>query len=172
MNHDDNDDFEEYEGPSKSQIKRECHALQDVGEELIKLKPSELDELDLPEILYNAIQEAHRIHHRSALKRHRQYIGKLMRELDGEHIAQQLHKLQHKHDLNNALFKRLENWREQILEQGESAISDFIDQYPRTDRQHLRQLYRNALKEKELNKPPAAARSLFKYLREIAENAE
>lgn len=169
-----NDDVEEfeYDGPSKSQIKRECQALQDVGEELITLKPNELDELELPEILYNAIKEAHRIHQRGALKRHRQYIGKLMRELDGEHIAQQLHKLKHKHDLNNALFKRLENWREQILEQGETAINDFIEAYPDADRQHLRQLYRNALKEQEQNKPPAAARNLFKYLREVAENAE
>lgn len=169
-----NDDVEEfeYDGPSKSQIKRECEALQDVGEELITLKPSELNELDLPEVLYNAIKEAHRIRQRGALKRHRQYIGKLMRDLDGENIAQQLNKLKHKHDLNNALFKRLENWREQILEQGETAINDFIGTYPDADRQHLRQLYRNALKEKEQNKPPIAARNLFKYLREIAENAE
>ena len=155
---------------SKTQMKQECDALQKLGEELIELKVEELNKFSLPDILHNAILEAHKIQARGGLKRQRQYIGKLMREVDAEAIRQQLHQIRHKDDLNNARFKRLEHWRDRIIEEGDKAINDLVEEYPAADRQYLRQLYRNSQKEKQLNKPPASFRLIFKYLRELAEN--
>jgi ribosome-associated protein len=68
--------------PSKSARKREAHALQKLGEELVKMRQADLDRLPLPENLREAIDEARRLTNRGALSRQRQYIGKLMRETD------------------------------------------------------------------------------------------
>ena len=68
--------------PSKSARKREAHALQKLGEELVKMRQADLDRLPLPENLREAIDEARRLTNRGALSRQRQYIGKLMREAD------------------------------------------------------------------------------------------
>jgi ribosome-associated protein len=72
--------------PSKSARKREAHALQKLGEALVKMRQPDLDRLPLPENLREAIDEARRLTHRGALSRQRQYIGKLMREVDVEPI--------------------------------------------------------------------------------------
>lgn len=164
----DFDDDEEF--ISKTQRKRECDALQKLGEDLITLKDDELDTFDLPEALYAAIRDAKKIRQRGALKRHRQYIGKLMRDIDPEPIEQQLQKVRHKDDLHNALFKRLENWRDQIISDGDKAINEIMKELPGADRQYLRQLCRNAQKEQQQNKPPVAFRQIFKYLRDLSEN--
>jgi 5-(carboxyamino)imidazole ribonucleotide mutase len=72
--------------PSKSALKREAIAAQKLGEELILLKDADLDALELPERLSEAIRQARRIRSRAAGARQRQYIGKLMREIDLEPI--------------------------------------------------------------------------------------
>jgi ribosome-associated protein len=69
--------------PSKSARKRAAHAAQALGVELIGLKPAELEALGLPEELHAAVLEAQRIRtSRGGSARQRQYIGKLMREVD------------------------------------------------------------------------------------------
>lgn len=162
--YDDNDAW-----VSKTQRKRECDQLQSLGEQLIDLSKQELDNFNLPEILYKAIQDATKITQHGALKRQRQYIGKLMRDADTEDIASRLEQIRHKHDLNNAHFKRIEQWRDRILQAGDQAINELVAEFPMADRQYLRQLHRNSLKEAKQNKPPAAARLIFKYIRELSE---
>ena len=83
-------DNTEEEWISKSQRKRVCESLQKISDRLLKLKPDELALIDLPDELKNALQEAHHIHSNSALKRQRQYLGKIMRSCDSEKIQQQL----------------------------------------------------------------------------------
>ena len=68
--------------PSKSSRKREAHALQKLGEQLVQMRAAELALLPLPETLRDAIDEARRLTSRGALARQRQYIGKLMRDID------------------------------------------------------------------------------------------
>jgi len=70
------------ERPSKSSRKRAAHAAQALGERLIGLKESEWAELPLPETLLDALRAAKRIKARGGLARQKQYIGKLMRDLD------------------------------------------------------------------------------------------
>ena len=161
------DDDEDY--ISKTQRKTECDALQKLGEDLTTLKNDELDTFDLPDELYIAIKDARKIRQRGAMKRHRQYIGRLMRGIDAEPVAQQLQKIRHKDDTHTALFKRLETWRDQIIEEGDKAIDEIVKELPNTDRQYLRQLARNAQKERKQNKPPVAFRQIFKYLRDLSE---
>ena len=70
--------------PSKSSRKREAHALQKLGERLIAMREADFLTLPLPEMLVEAIRDARRLKSRLALARQRQYIGKLMREVDIE----------------------------------------------------------------------------------------
>lgn len=76
--------------PSKSARKREALAAQRLGEELIELKDSDLDALDLPERLADAIREARGIKSRGAGARQRQYIGRLMRDIDVDVVRRAL----------------------------------------------------------------------------------
>jgi len=158
-----------YDGPSKSQLKRDSHHLVDVGEEILKLKAEEIHALDLPAALEEAISTALKIKSRSGLKRQRQYIGKLLRSIDSEHIELQLKRIQHRHDTNTAQFKRLEKWRDRLIENDKETLNEVISHFPDIDRQRINQLIRAAHQEKNNNKPPAAARKLFKYLSELAD---
>lgn len=79
-------EIDETEKPSKSARKRAAHAAQALGERLIALKESDLAKLPLPEALATAVREAQRIKARGGLARQRQYIGKLMRDIDPEPI--------------------------------------------------------------------------------------
>lgn len=70
------------ERPSKSARKRAAHAAQALGERLIALKESDLLKLPIPDELRDAVRAARKIKARGGLARQKQYIGKLMRELD------------------------------------------------------------------------------------------
>lgn len=60
---------------------------------------------------------------------------------------------------------KLELIRDELIEQGDSAINPLVDEYPTLDRQHLRNLIRAAQKEKQANKPPKNYREIFQYLK-------
>jgi len=162
-----NDDMEE-EWTSKSQKKRECDAQQKISDRLLKLKPEELALIDLPSELEDALKEAHRIHSNSAMKRQRQYLGKIMRTCDSDIIEAQLNGVIHRNDTNTAQFKKIERWRDRLVDNDKEVLGEIIRQHPALDRQHVHNLVRQAVKEASVNKPPVASRKLFKYLREIA----
>ena len=157
-------------GPSKTQVKRECQNLIDLGEEILKLKKEEIESLDLPDELEQAITTALKIKSRSGLKRQRQYIGKLLRSLEDEGIEEKVKKIQHRHDTNTAQFKRLEKWRDRLIDNDKETLNEIISRHPEVDRQHINQLIRAAHKEKQNEKPPAAARKLFKYLSDLKDS--
>ena len=155
--------------PNKSQLKRDAHHLLEVGDQIIKLAADDLDSMPLPADLREAVDIARKIKSNSGLKRQRQYIGKLLRAMDAAGIEEQLHRIQHRHDTNTAQFKRIERWRDQLIDNDSQAFAEVSERYPDIDRQHLNQLIRQAVREKQLDKPPSASRKLFRYLREMEE---
>lgn len=170
--HNSENDNEEslYDGPSKSQLKRDSQHMIDVGGEILKLSREDRDSLDMSDELEDAITTALKIKSRSGLKRQRLYIGKLLRAGDSEAIEAQLRKIQHRHDTNTAHFKRLEKWRDSLINNDKATLNEVITHFPDIDRQHLNQLIRTAHQEKKQDKPPAASRKLFKYLRELEDD--
>ena len=157
-------------GPSKSDIKRECQHLTDIGEEILKLTNEDRRTLDLPDAVEAAINTALKIKSRSGLKRQRQYIGKLLRSVDNDEIETRLKKIQHQHDTNTAQFKRLEKWRDNLIDNNKETLNQVIERFPEINRQQINQLIRAAQQEKKQNKAPAAARKIFKYLSELETN--
>lgn len=165
-----NNDEPLYDGPSKSQLKRDSQHMIDVGGEILKLSREDRGSLNMSDELEEAIDTALKIKSRSGLKRQRLYIGKLLRSTDNEVIEAQLRKIQHRHDTNTAHFKRLERWRDSLIDNDKTTLNEVIAHYPEIDRQHINQLIRAAHQEKQQNKPPAASRKLFKYLRELEDD--
>lgn len=155
---------------SKTAVKKQMLELQQLGEALVKLSKGELATIPIAdETLKEAIDTARRIHHREGLRRQMQYIGKLMRKIDTTQIEQAYQALLDGRKEKTRQFHLLEQWRDQLIESGPQAAEQVMTKHPHADRQHLRQLISRALKEKELNKPPASARKLFRYLKELEE---
>lgn len=156
------DDTESIE-PSKTQRKKDMHALQAIGEQLVELDPKKLAEFDLPEILVDAIALARPMQKHGARRRQLQYIGRLMREIDALPIQQKLDSWQQNSKHQTARLHQLERWRERLLND-EHALTEFAKQYPQADLQRLRLLIRSAQKEKAAEKPPKSFRLLFQEL--------
>lgn len=160
-----------YSRPSKSQLKRDMDALQDMGTELTALSAARLARIDMPDALRNAVLDAQRITSNGALRRQRQYIGKLMRGIDVAPIRAALDEIKGISAEANARQHRLERLRAELM-QNEDVLGEIARAHPQADLQHLRQLRRNALKEQQQNKPPRAYRELFRMLRELEQEAD
>lgn len=159
MIHNDNNEEEK----SKSQTKRELHALQDLGELLVELPVKQLQQLPLSEPLRQAVLEA-KTFSRRALQRQIKYIGRLLPREDVDAIRRALEGAQQPHREQVRAFHETEQWRDRLLAGDEELLNELVERFD-ADRQHLRQLVRNAQKEQAQNKSPRSARMLFQYLR-------
>ena len=119
--------------PSKSTRKREQLALQELGETLIALNDSELASLSLDDSLHKAIRDAARISSRGALRRQKQLIGKLMRNVDPQPIRAKLAQLRADDVRNKRIFARAERWRDRLLVDGARALDAFNTETDTTD---------------------------------------
>lgn len=151
---------------SKTQMKKQMDELQDLGMELTKLSSETLKKIGLPETLYEAIRDYKKITSNSATKRQRQYIGRLMRDVDAQPIRTFLAKLKGDNQAHNAFLQRVEQARSRLLAQDE-ALTEFMHTFPQADAPTLRTLIRNARKEAEQQKPPKHFRSLYQELKTI-----
>jgi ribosome-associated protein len=154
--------------PSRTQLKKRMIALQALGAELVSLNPAQLAEMALPEPLHDAVMAAKEITRFEARRRQLQYIGKLMRHVDPEPIRARLDRWKAPTREHTARVQRLERWRERLLAE-DTALPEFVREYPHADAGRLRVLVRNARRERELGQPPRNFRALFKLLRETLE---
>jgi ribosome-associated protein len=160
---------EEQRPPSKSQLKREADQLQQLGKRIAALRPDQREKLPLGERLRSALDEYNQIDANGAKRRQLQFIGKLMRTADADAIRAVLERFDSATAAHNQLFHQLEQWRERLLSEDDTALQQFIAAHPEAEIQHLRQLVRNAKRERQLGKPPVNGRKLFQYLRQLSE---
>jgi len=151
---------------SKTKLKAEADAQQALGVRLSELPKDRLFKLNLPEDVVTAILDTKKITANGAIRRHRQYLGRLMREVDTAPIIEQLARWEGKHTAENAYFHGLERWRDRLINDA-NALSEFMALHPAIDSQQLRTLIRNAQKEQAAGKPPKSSREIFRLLREI-----
>ena len=154
--------------PSKSARKRAAHAAQDLGARLIGLREAELAALSLPEPLLAAVLEARRLPSRAALARQRQYIGKLMRDMDVAAIEAAIDARAQPGAAESALLKEVERWRERLLAEGDSELDALEAAHAPIDRPALAALLAAA---RQAQASPVtrttAARRLFRALRSV-----
>ena len=158
---------EEEDPPSKSELKRRSHALQKLGEKLIELPPGELDALQLGEKLRDAIDAARGMNKRGALTRQRQYIGRLMRDVDPGPIQAALDRRGEPQRQRTRHEHEVEHWRERLIADEPTAWTELSERLQPADLRELRSLVRQARAERSAARPPASARKLFRKLREI-----
>jgi ribosome-associated protein len=163
----DDEDFQDR--PSKSERKRAAHAAQDLGETLIGLRDSELEALNLPERLLDAIRDARRTPSRGGGARQRQYIGKLMRDIDLEPIRAALAARGELSAREAERFKRVEAWRERLIIEGSAALAELERWRPGLDRAEWMRRISAAQAERARSGPGTAGRELFRALRALFE---
>jgi len=173
---DHDDDGEEagdgWDGPSRSQLRREALAVFELAERLMEQNDAELVRLPLDDELRELVRESQRISQQIARKRQTQFLAKNLRREDDAVLDAIRHALDHaKADSrrDTAVLHRIEAWRDRLIDEGDAALAELVASHPAADRQHLRQLARNAHAERLGNKPPHAFRELFRALRELLE---
>jgi len=161
------DAFDDEElGPSKSARKREMKALQDLTLQLSAMTESQLESFGLAPATRAAVREVGRMKPSSARNRQMKFAAQHLAKEDLEPVYQWFDNRKARHAAENRRFHELERWRDRLLGEGDEALSDLLAQHPGLDVQAIRQLMRTARKESETGKPPAAARKLFKLLRD------
>lgn len=156
------------ERPNKTAIKREMLVLRDLGTQLIASPNNWLEQLPLSDRLRQEVIKAKQFK-KGALRRQLIFLEKLLREENSDLIHQQLDDLQSPHRKDTKEFHQLEEWRDSLIADDSHVLEKLLDQYATLDRQHIRQLTRNAQKEEKNKKPPKSSRALFRYLRESIE---
>jgi len=156
-------------GPSKSELKRLMTQRQKLAEVLAALSSDALKTIPMDEAIKAAIAETNKIKSFEAIRRHKQYLGKLMRFLDDEEldtIQKRLDAIQGVSKAETTKLHHLESFRDRLIANDET-FTNMIEQYPDMDIQNMRTLIRNARKEKEANKPPKAYREIFRVLKDM-----
>ncbi len=155
---------------SKSQLKREAKALFDFGRRLVELPEPVIRELPLERELLDEVLFTRSITARVARKRQLGFLAKRLRTADLAPVEAALEKRQDAARELNARHHRAEAWRDRLVEEGDAALGTLLESRRDMDAQALRQLVRNAQRERDAGKPPASARKLFRLLRDADES--
>jgi len=154
---------------SRSQRRREALDVKSLALRLIRLSPAKLAKVPLDEQLRSEIEFARNIRSNVARKRQLQYVAKLLRRDDTEPMTAALESFEQDARQLTVRQHRSEAWRDHLIESGDPAVGALLEKRRDADAQAIRQLLRNARIEAAKNKPPTAARSLFKLLRALDE---
>ncbi len=154
--------------PSKSQRKRDMHALQSLGQALSELSSERIRALQLPDTLQQALLDSKNLRAHGALRRQMQYIGRLMRTVDPAPLQDYLDQLTGTSRAATAALHDTERWRARMLEDM-TVVDEFVASHPQADRQQLRQLVLGAQRERATCKPPRQFRALFRTLSHLLE---
>jgi len=168
------DESGEFLGPSRSEQRRAALDVLALGQQLVGLSAAQLAKLPIPDDLMPHIVDTQRITSHVAHKRQLAFLAKQMRREDDatlDAIRDALDAGGEAGRRETALLHRIESWRDRLLDEGDVALSGLLLECPHADRQHLRQLTRNAIDERARAKPPHAARELFRTLRELLTDA-
>jgi len=155
--------------PSRSQRRREALDVLKLAHSLTCLSDAQLAQLPLADELRDEVARTRAVTQQIARKRQTQFLAKQLRKLDDAELEPIRAALEH--DRNHArreaaVLHRIEAWRERLINEGDDALTELLQQCPSADRQRLRQLARNARIEREDNKPLHAFHELFRVLRD------
>ncbi len=167
------DDVQYAVRPNKTAIKRDIAEIARLAEQLCELSESQIQTLGFEESLQNAILEAARMPPKAARKRQLKFITAQLRKLELEPVIEQIDRIQSKSIHVVREHHQAEQWRDRLLaDDGQRALTELLGKFPTADRQRLRQLQRNAIKEAKAGKPPKSARLLYREIRTLLEQSE
>jgi len=151
---------------SKSEVKREMIQLQIFGQKLIDLSKHQRSKIPFTEDIKDALTLADKIKNKhEALRRHVRHLAKILSESDLEPIKHALDVMANKHQQETAKFNKLEKMRDDVIDQGNDFVETLLSEHDSMERQKLRQLVRQAGKEKKAEKLGKYYKELFDYLK-------
>jgi ribosome-associated protein len=154
--------------PTKTELKRQAQAVQQVADRLVDAPPELVEGLGLPDKLVDAVVLARRIPGGGARVRQRQFVAKLLRGLDPGPIRAALDAAADTARLDAARFRRAERWRDRLVEGGDPEVTEFLAEYS-ADRDDFRRLVANARSERRGGRSTGAGRQLFRRIKDILE---
>jgi ribosome-associated protein len=89
----------------------------------------------------------------------------MLSEADLEPIKHALDVMANKHQQETAKFIKLEKMRDDVIDQGNDFVEALLSEHESMERQKLRQLVRQASKEKKAEKLGKYYKELFDYLK-------
>jgi ribosome-associated protein len=165
------DEFDqEYERPSKSELKRQMNELQKLGEQLVDEPRDRVKRVPMPDDVRDAILMCQTITNHEGRRRQLQFVGKKMRTLTEDEVAiikRTIESWKGASKAETAALHALERRREKLLAD-DKALTQLLEEHPELDAQQLRTLIRNARREQAENKPPKAYREIFQILKDLA----
>jgi ribosome-associated protein len=168
--HDQDIDEEEFEGPSRGEQRRQALAVLDLALALVATGEARIAQIPMDDDLRELVLASKKITAQIARKRQVHYLAKHMRRLEDAELDAIRAALDHdKSDGRRQAqaLHQVEYWRDRLIADGDDALGELLQSHPHADRQHLRQLARNAHQEKLKNKPPHSSRELFRELRAL-----
>ncbi len=154
---------------SRTQLKNEDRALKMLGQELVDLSSEQLQNMDIPDEVLEAVRFARKITRHGARRRQNQRIRALLRNVDVESIQNALETIKHGDYRQTLAFKKIEKWRDELREGNKALIEEILNICPDAERQRLTQLARKANKEYAAGKGVKSSRILFRYLSQISD---
>lgn len=164
------DESGDFLGPSRSQQRREALDVLALAQRLVEIDAGKLGKLPIPEGLLPHIEHARKIGSHIARKRQVAFLAKQMRREEDatlDAIRDALDAGGESARQETAMLHRAEAWRDRLMDEGDAALTELLDEFPSADRQRLRQLARNAGEERRKGKPPHSHRELFRELRAL-----
>jgi ribosome-associated protein len=163
---------QEYDRPSKSELKRQSNELQKLGEQLVAEPRDRVKRVPMPDDVKDAILMCQTISNHEGRRRQLQFVGKKMRTLSEEEvdvIQRTIDSWKGASKAETAALHALERRRDKLLAD-DKALAELVADHPDVDVQHLRTLIRNARKEQAENKPPKAYREIFQILKDLGKS--
>lgn len=164
---------DQYEGPSKTQVKNALLELQDLGTSLLSLPDEQLDELISDEgPLREALRDQRRFTSHGARRRQASYIGKLLRDIDTDPLRKAVAELNALKARDVRALREIEQWREKMIS-GDAGWTEWTQRHPDGDSKQLRALVRDARQDREMSKVRGgtgnghAFREMFRLIREV-----
>lgn len=125
----EDDEEEEFRGPSKSHLKRVQNELQELGRVMTGMGDETLKKIGLPEAVYDEIIEYRRMRNFGAQRRQLQLIGKKMRDMDPAAVREAIARATGESRAAVALQHRCEALRDRFLADDE-AVKTLLTNIP------------------------------------------
>ena len=166
MNDETETEIEQDDWISRSEKKRLTDELHLVARALMKLSDGQRKYLPIEDSLNSAVQLAVKVKSKKeGFRRQMQFVTKLLRQYDIEELKDAMEGLASRHKCSGVDTMKLEALRKGMLNSGDEAVNAFLEKHPGAERQRLRQLIRQANKEKKLDKPQKSSKELLNYIK-------
>ena len=128
----------------RNERKRSEAAWAEFAKTLTTISERLLLRMELSEPVLRVVQDTRRITSPTAKARGMRLVRQELRGLDLTLLRERLEDLSHPNARRAAT--PADEWRKRLMDGGEADLAAFVEAYPRTDRQRLRMLVRNARK--------------------------